>query len=67
MENRNLLLPALFIGDSYYDYQAAKDNKLDFVFVYEWTEMPEWRTFVDENNIFCLPSLDSLATLNYMP
>lgn len=63
----NLLLPALFIGDSYYDYQAAKDHSLDFVFVHQWTEMPRWRDFVVENNIFSLPSIDSLLALDHVP
>lgn len=64
VEKGNLLFPALFIGDSYYDYEAARDHGLDFVFVHQWTEMPQWRDFVAENNIFSLPSICSLLDLD---
>lgn len=40
--------PALFLGDSRYDYTAAKRAGLDFVFVYGWTEVVDWREFVKE-------------------
>lgn len=37
----NLLQPALFLGDSKYDYQAATRAGLDFVFLSGWSEISE--------------------------
>tara|TARA_R110000851_G_scaffold135045_1_gene270434 strand:- start:22530 stop:23189 length:660 start_codon:yes stop_codon:yes gene_type:complete len=37
----NILQPALFLGDSKYDYQAATRACLDFVFLSGWSEISE--------------------------
>ncbi len=58
--NGNLLLPALFIGDSKYDYEAANRAGLDFVFLSNWTEVPDWQVFCEENNLTVLPNIASL-------
>lgn len=39
LENGTITRPALFLGDSKYDYQAAKAAELDFVFLTHWTEL----------------------------
>lgn len=49
--NKNIILPALFIGDSKYDYQAATSAGLDFVFLSDWTEVKDWQSYCVENNI----------------
>ncbi|HEY0562838.1 MAG TPA: HAD family hydrolase [Methylophilus sp.] len=41
----NIQFPALFIGDSKYDYEAANQAGLDFVFLSDWTEVPDWQEF----------------------
>ena len=51
IDKGNIQLPALFIGDSKYDYQAATHAGLDFVFLSDWTEVKDWREFCAENNI----------------
>jgi phosphoglycolate phosphatase-like HAD superfamily hydrolase len=38
--------PALFLGDSRYDYEAAITAGLDFVFMSGWSEMKGWPYFV---------------------
>ena len=43
--------PALFIGDSKYDYEAATAANMDFVFVSDWTEVADWQEFCALNNI----------------
>lgn len=40
--------PALFLGDSKYDYQVATQYDLDFIFVSEWTEVSDWKEFIQE-------------------
>jgi phosphoglycolate phosphatase-like HAD superfamily hydrolase len=49
--NGNIQFPALFLGDSKYDHQAATRAGLDFVFISEWTEVPDWQAYCAENNI----------------
>ena len=44
--NSNIQHPAIFLGDSQYDYQCAKAAGLDFVFIYGWTEVADWQRFV---------------------
>ena len=35
--------PALFLGDSRYDFEVASDFGLDFLFVEAWSEFQEWQ------------------------
>lgn len=57
--NGNLQLPALFFGDSKYDFEAATRAGLDFVFLSDWTEVPDWSAYCAQNNIQVLPKLSS--------
>ena len=43
--------PAIFLGDSQYDYQCAKAAGLDFVFIHGWTEVADWQRFVADEGI----------------
>jgi HAD superfamily hydrolase (TIGR01549 family) len=52
--------PALFIGDSKYDYQVAKKNNLDFIFLSDWTNFFELKNFCEENKIEVHQKLDDL-------
>ena len=52
--------PALFIGDSKYDFQVAKKNNLDFIFLSDWTNFSEWKSFCAENKIEIYRKLDDL-------
>lgn len=49
--NGNIQHPAIFFGDSRYDYQCAKAAGLDFVFIYGWTDVVEWKMFVAEKGL----------------
>ncbi len=49
--NGNLQMPALFIGDSKYDHEASTNAGLDFIFVSDWTEVPDWQTYCKENDV----------------
>lgn len=49
--NGNLQSPALFIGDSKYDFEAATRAGLDFVFLSDWTEVADWQSFCQANKI----------------
>jgi len=56
----NIQQPALFLGDSKYDHQAASAAGLDFVFLYNWSEVPDWRGWSLENNIKTKQSIKDL-------
>lgn len=56
----NIQFPALFIGDSQYDFKASTHAGLDFVFLSEWTDVPNWQAFCAEEKIQCFPNLKSL-------
>jgi phosphoglycolate phosphatase-like HAD superfamily hydrolase len=59
-ENGNIQVPALFIGDSRYDYQASTKAGLDFVFLSDWTDVPDWTLFCEQNNINTFNNLGAL-------
>jgi phosphoglycolate phosphatase-like HAD superfamily hydrolase len=58
--NENIQLPALFIGDAKYDFEAASRAGLDFVFMSDWTEVPNWQAYCADNYIESLPNIASL-------
>ncbi len=58
--NSNIELPALFLGDSKYDYQASTLSGLDFIFISDWTEVKEWKSWIKNNKIGCVSSISLL-------
>lgn len=59
--NGNLQFPALFIGDSKYDYEAATRAGLDFVFLSDWTEVADWQAYCEANKIKVLANIATLT------
>lgn len=59
-KNGNIKQPALFLGDSKYDFEAAKRAGLDFIFISDWTEVPNWQAYCQENKITVLPNVAAL-------
>lgn len=62
--NQNITRPSLFLGDSKYDYQAAHEAGLDFVFISEWTEVKEWQDFCNTNNLNSVRQLQDLNNIS---
>lgn len=58
--NGNIQMPALFVGDSKYDHQAATGAGLDFVFLSDWTEVADWQTYCQQNHVKVAKNLGSL-------
>ena len=48
---RNIRQPALFLGDSKYDHQAATAAGLDFVFLSGWSEVAGWQAWCSREGI----------------
>jgi phosphoglycolate phosphatase-like HAD superfamily hydrolase len=57
----HLVLPALFLGDSRYDHEAAQRAGLDFIFIHEWTEFSNWRDYCETNAI---PTVKRISNLD---
>ncbi|MFZ2450578.1 MAG: HAD family hydrolase [Methylovulum miyakonense] len=58
--NGNIQNPAIFVGDSRYDYESSKRAGLDFLFISQWTEFSGWQEFFGSNQI---PSIDCINQL----
>jgi phosphoglycolate phosphatase-like HAD superfamily hydrolase len=43
--------PAIFFGDSSYDYSAAKKASIEFTFISDWSELAEWEQWCASNRI----------------
>jgi phosphoglycolate phosphatase-like HAD superfamily hydrolase len=61
LKEGNIKTPALFLGDSKYDYLASqKVNGIDFIFLSNWTEVSDWESWSRDNKIVSEESLSSL-------
>lgn len=56
----SIQFPALFLGDSKYDYQAATAFGIDFVFISAWSDLNDWKFWVRKNHIECTESVGTL-------
>jgi phosphoglycolate phosphatase-like HAD superfamily hydrolase len=61
IELGNIVFPALFLGDSRYDYEVAISSGLDFIFVSGWTEFREWQELVEKNSLLHVKWLSELC------
>lgn len=59
----NIQQPALFLGDSKYDYKASTAAGLDFIFLTEWTEVNDHQIWCKSNHIQCLLNLKKIVFL----
>jgi phosphoglycolate phosphatase-like HAD superfamily hydrolase len=60
MNRSNIVMPALFIGDSQYDYQAAQAAGLDFVFMAGWSEVENHQAWCAEHGITTYVDIEGL-------
>lgn len=65
LNDGNICLPAVFLGDTYYDYEASSRAGLDFVFVSRWSEFAEGHSFFEMRNIPVVDSIKDLEHINY--
>lgn len=57
----HLPLPALFVGDSKYDFDAASRAGLDFIFLSDWTEVADWKDYCALNHIQVVANISHLS------
>lgn len=60
LQNNTLQMPALFLGDSKYDYEAATKAGLDFVFLSEWSDVKSSKIWTLENNIMSVLNMQEI-------
>ena len=46
--------------DSKYDHEASTNAGLDFIFVSDWTEVPDWQEFCQNNSITVFGNLKAI-------
>lgn len=66
ISNGNIKLPALFVGDSRYDYVASSEFSIDFIFLYGWTEFDRWQQFCVENGLVYTEKLSDLLSSDFV-
>jgi phosphoglycolate phosphatase-like HAD superfamily hydrolase len=61
-EQGNIKLPAVFIGDSQYDYTAVKSvGDIDFIFVTDWSEFDDHvQFFGDKSSVIVLDNISCI-------
>lgn len=59
ISRKNIQLPALYFGDSKYDYKAAKNAGLNFIFVREWSEWTDWADYLIDNKSIVTENIKS--------
>jgi phosphoglycolate phosphatase-like HAD superfamily hydrolase len=57
-----LQYPALFLGDSKYDHEAATRAGLDFIFLSDWTEVPDWQDYCASHQVRTLNNIYQILT-----
>lgn len=58
----NLRRPGLFLGDSRYDYEAARAAGLDFLFVSGWSEFADWQDYAAAQGFAAVESILDLLS-----
>jgi phosphoglycolate phosphatase-like HAD superfamily hydrolase len=61
LDNKNILTPTIFFGDSKYDMQVAINNGFDALFLYGWTEFKDWKSYCEKQNIMYFSSVCEFA------
>lgn len=59
----NLNSPAIFVGDSRYDHEAAQRANTDFVFVSAWTEFLGWQDYAAVQQFPVVSSVKDLVPI----
>ncbi len=54
-------LPAIYFGDSRYDFEVAKKYDVDFKFIFGWTEVINWKSFTKKNSLSYVEKISDLV------
>lgn len=53
--------PALLLGDSRYDHEAACTAGLDFFFIHGWTEFEQWQDYIANHSLRAYAGIQNLV------
>lgn len=53
-------VPAVFIGDTQYDYECARNVNVDFIFMTQYTEFKGWPQYFKEKEVKIIKNLKEL-------
>jgi phosphoglycolate phosphatase-like HAD superfamily hydrolase len=68
IDEGNIAMPALLLGDSRLDHEVAAEFGFDFIFVSQWTEFKEWKQYCEEHLITTIAQpADLLQCIHYSP
>jgi phosphoglycolate phosphatase-like HAD superfamily hydrolase len=59
----NIKKPAVFLGDSRYDYETAVKKGLDFIFIHGWSEFDGWEKYFRSKNVYAISNIEQLIKL----
>ena len=59
LKDKNFL-PTLFLGDSLYDIQTAQKYNLDFIFIYGWTDLKNWKKICEDEGLTYIEKIGDL-------
>lgn len=51
IRSKNIVFPALFIGDSKLDYECSREAGMDFIFLSKWSEVKDFDKWTKFNDI----------------
>ena len=51
------------LGDSKLDHLVAKENNIDFLFVYQWTDFEEYEAYCQNNSIKAIKSVGEMGKI----
>lgn len=60
---KGLTSQSVYIGDSKYDFKAANQFNIDFIFLYEWSEVENYKCWTKEFNIKFFKNINDLNQL----
>ena len=60
IRNGNIKFPAIFLGDSKYDYEVAQKMNIDFIFINAWTELQDADEWTSRNSIVSVEKISDL-------
>ena len=61
LHDKKISRPALFLGDSRYDYMVSSKFNIDFAFIHGWSDVSDWKLFVNEHNLDYFQNISCLC------
>lgn len=59
--SKKVNMPAIFLGDSKYDYLVSIENEIDFVFLTRWTDFESWDKYFSDKNVPVISDISCLT------